>query len=479
MERKKKKIHPLLLILLILLAIVILASAFPFVYHLIGGSDDYDDIPALIGSDGVRTLSVAEDGTVSFSADKAALYSYASEKGLEKRILAYIAQLPRCSEKTVSIREFGYELSGESLSASAELKLFGFLPVRLHADAELKLSPDTVRVKLNELKYGKWISIPLEKCAALFGIPALTDGFEIDTSGFYGELHPVEISAKDSVISFRCDVLNQTAREIDDSGAMFAVLMPILCGEDSDAAKVLRGETSDVYKKIKDPAALSELLTELLKFGSEAAAEERKQALEASPFLKLSIGDVSVCSSGCSARLSETLSGYESKLTELRDNYKELNYSLAADGLYSADGLRAEAVLPEEWGARIVLQYNRDFDSIVKVSDGSLISGKWVVLPNPSITDLKRDSKSSVPDISGVTVFDLTVAFRTAGDVPAILFLTAIDELGVNVISEQLYDEITASETLPVYCSADIISPTTYHFVTPGASQRNLLCYLP
>lgn len=479
MERKKKGLHPLLLILFIFLGLVILVSAFPFLYHLVGDFDDYDDIPALIDSDGVRTLSVDRDGTVSFSADKAVLYSYAAEQGLEQRLLAYIAQLPYCSEDTVRIRAFGYELNGEALSASAELSLFGFIPVQLHADAALTLSPDEIQIRLNALKYGKWIRVPLEKCAELLGVPAIRDGFAINTSGFYGELHPVELSAKDSVISFRCDLLNETVREVGDSGAMLAVLTPILCGEDSDAAKVLRGETSEVYGKIKDPASLSALLTGLLKFGSEADAAERRQALEASPFLGLALGDVSVCASGRSAALCEALRGYESGLVALRDNYKALNYSLAADGLYDADGLPAEAALPEEWGARIVLQYNRDYDSIVKVSDGSLIAGKWVDLPNPSITDLKYDRKSSVPDIPGITVFDLTVALRMADGTPAILFLTAIDELGLNGISEQLYEEILTSEALPVYCASDIISPTTYHFVTPDAAQRNLLCYLP
>ena len=484
MNEKRKKAHPLRTILFVLLAILILVFVSPFIYNLIGGFDDYDDVPALTGAGGVKTLCVEEDGIVSFSADKAAVYSYVSEAELKSRILERISQLPVCSERTVDISSFGYELDAEALHASAKLKLFGFVPVQLHADAELKLSPDTVQIRLQELKYGKWISIPLDKCAELFGTPELTDGITVNTSGFYGALYPVEITAKDSVISFRCDVLNKTAQQVGDSGVLIATLLPIVCAEDPDAAKVLRGQTADVCGKIGDPAALSELLTELLKFGSEADTEEYKLKLENSPFLDLKIGDISVCASGYCAEVSEALSGYESRLVSLRDNYKALEYSLAEDGLYSADGLRAEAALPEDWGARVVLQYNRyngdvDAGAIVNINDGTLSGGEWVVLPNPKITDLERDSNDSLPNVPGIKVFDLTVALRTADGTPAILFLTAYDELGLNVISEKLYEQIVSSESLPVYWSSELISPTKYPFVTPEPAQRDLVCYLP
>ena len=163
----------------------------------------------------------------------------------------------------------------------------------------------------------------------------------------------------------------------------------------------------------------------------------------------------------------------------LRDNYKEMQYRLGRDTLYDADGLPAEAALPAEWGARLVLQYNQNYESIVKANDGSLSpTGTWIELPNPKLSDLRRERDAVLPKVPGITVFDLTVALRLADGTPAVLFLSAADELGLNVISEQLYEQLTAEETLPVRCSSDIIAPDMYCFVTPDEAQRNLVVYL-
>ena len=480
MEEKKKKAHPVRTVLLVLLAIIVLIAASPFIYSLIGGFRDYDDVDALAASGGAMPLSVDENGIVSFSADKAAVYSYVSGVQLEKQLSEYVAQLPFCSEKTVTVSKVGYKLGGETLSLSVKLRLFGFLPVQLHAEADMVLSPDELYIKLNELKYGKWIRFPLDEIAASFDMPELTDGFVIDTSDFYGELCPVSLSAKDDVLSVRCDILNRIAGNAGDPGILLAKLMPIVCGEDHDAARVLRGDTAEVYGSIKDSADLSGLLTGLLKFGYETNGSNFKQTLEATPLLGLKIGDVSVCVSGYSASVSEKLSRLEAELTALRDSYKELNFRISENGLSTSDGTPAEAVLPEEWGAKTVLQYNIDYNSIVKASDGTRsISGDWIVLPNPKLSDLARDRGVTLPNIPGITVFDLTVAFRSADGTPAIMFLTAADELGINIISEELYNEIVSCEGLPVYCSSDIISPNSYQFVCDDPSQRVLRFYTP
>lgn len=480
MPEKSRKARPLRTAFLIFLSIIILAVASPFIYSLIGGFSDYDDIASLAGADGERALSVDDNGVVGFSADKAAVYSYASRMQLNKQITEYVSQLPNCSEKTVSISKFGYEIKETSISASAKVKLFGFLPIQLHTQAEVKFSPDEIRIKPSELKYGKWITLPLEKFAEKFDIPQITDGFIIDISDFSKEMYLVGLSAKDNVISFQCDIINGTAEQIGDTGAQLATLMPIVCGEDTDAARVLRGEGSEIYATICDSADLSRLLTDILKYGYETNAENTKPILEDIPFLDLEIGDVSVCSSGYYASLFETMNEYETQLTALRDNYKELHYSLSADGFYSSDGSRAEAVLPEAWGARTVLQYNVNFNSIVKVNDGSFSPAfGWTVLPNPKLSDLKRNGYVPLPNIPGITVFDLTLAIRSANGTPAILFLSALDELGFNIISEELYDEIISSPALPIYCSSDIIAPNNCSFVTPEFSQRDLIFYLP
>ena len=483
MDKKTKKSHPLLTVLLILLVLILLIAAAPFLYDRFAGFEDYDDVPMFVAEKKPQALSIDPDGTACFLFDKAdvytcALYAYARHIADGKTFA--LPQFPILSEKNIQLSEFGYTLRDEALSASVRAKLFGFLPVQLHADGELKLSADEVQLRLTGLKYGRWISIPLEKYAEKFGIPEMTEGFVFDVSGLLKDLYPLSLSVQGSRIEFKSGILGETVRSAGESGAVLAALQPILCNEDSDAAKVLRGEAAPVYDKIGNADELSALLTELLRYGSENHAENVRQSLAAVPLPVLEIGDVSQCASAYATALSEVLRGYETELETLRDNYKALQYSLAADGLHGADGFPAETVLPEKWGARIVLQYNADYDSIVKANDGSFDpGGGWTVLPNPKLSDLKRDSYRSLPNVPGVSVFDLTLAFRTAGGSPAILFLTALDELGINVISEELYNEIITSERMPLYCASDIIAPNVCSFITPDAAQRDLRVYLP
>lgn len=482
MDGKSKKAHPLRTVLLILLAIIILALALPFIYSLVAGFSDYDDIPALIAADGVRPVSVDENAVLTFSADKSAVYAYAWRQDPDSQISELIQELelPFLSENSVRISGFGYHIGGGAASASAKLKLFGLIPVQLHAEADVRLSPDEIELRLKELKYGRWISLPLDTLAVDYNLPELTDGVILDSSEFFGELYPVGLSAEDDVLVLSCNILNTTAEKIGESGVLLAKLVPGICGADTDAAKLLRGELSDVRGNITDSAALSGLLTELLKFASEENASKLKASLEDSPFINIAIGDVSVCASGYTAGLSEKLSVYEAGLVSLRNNYKEMNYHISRTGLCSADGSPAEAVLPEAWGAKTVLQYNMNYNSIVNANDGSFSpSVGWVVLPNPKLSDLKRDAGAVLPRVSGISVFDLTLAFRLADGTPAIMFLNALDELGINIISEELYDEILSFSGLPAYCSSDIISPTVCRFATPEASQRDLVFYLP
>ncbi len=480
MEKTAKKSHPLRTFLLILLSLVVLVAALPFIYSLAAGFTDYDDIASLAASAGVRALSVDSNGVVSFSADKAAVYSYALRSQADREIAGYISQLPFCSENTVKISKFGYTLGSDCAGASVKLRLFGIIPVQLHAEADYRLSPDELMIKLRELKIGRWISVPVEEFSAAIGLPELTEGLRLDISDVFGELCPLELRAKDDVLSFRCDILNKTVENVGDQAVVLANMAKLMCCEESDAAKVLRGNTDEVYGGVRDSAALSELLTGILKFGHEATAAALKPALEDSPFLGLELGDVAVCRSGYSDRISENLSVYETALTAMRDEYKQLNYHIAKDGLRSPDGAPAESALPEEWEARVILQYNREFESIVKANDGSLspVMG-WVVLPNPPITDLQRDWDAALPGVPGITVYDLTVACRLPDGSPATVFLTALDELGVNVISPELFDEISAYEGLPVYCASDIISPNNFRFVPTGILQRPVMLYVP
>ena len=479
MDTQKRKMHPLLILLIILFAILVLIAAFPFVYNLIAGFDSYDDVSDLASRDGKRVLSVDSSGAVGFSANKSAVYSYAVRNDAEERILDYVSMLPFCSEKTVSIKRFGYDLSEDSLSASVKLELFGFIPVQLHADSDIRLTSDKLKLKLSSLKYGSLISIPLDKYAEKYDIPELKDGFNIDLTDFCGELHPLEISANDNVIFIKSDIINKTAQRAGTYGVDLAVMTSALFAEDSDAAKVLRGDSPEVYAGIINSEDLSALLTGLIKFCPDTSADSLKKAVEDTPFLNLELGDVSVCTSAYSSLVNETLGDYEDRLTALRNNYKALNYYLNKDGFYNFDGTRVESALPEEWEARIVLQYNKDYASIVKQNDGSLVNGAWTELPNPKISEVKHNGRNSLPKVSGVSIFDLTLALRTPGGAPAVLFLTANDDLGLNFISEKKFKEIKSSAVLPVYCSSDIISPDEAEFVTPDEARRNLHCYFP
>ena len=478
MDKPVRKTHPMRTVLLILLILILLVLSSPFLYDLIGGYKDYDDIPELISSADSIELTVRKDGVVCFDADKTAVYAYASEEEIADRVMDKLDGLPFVSRQTVDLKKFGYSLNGDSFSASVKLRLFGFLPVQLHADAEATFTPDELEVRLTGLKYGKWISIPYEKYADSFDLPELAEGFVIDTSDFYGELYPLSISTGDDIIAFQCDILNQAIRNVEVSGGSFANLMPVFLNTDSDAARVLRGESSGIYASITDSAALSDLLTGLMKFTTVENAAAFKASLEDAPFLGLKLGDVS---STYTVQISMILSDYETSLTALRDIYKQKHLRITETGFCKSDGSAAEATLPENWGAKIVLQYNRDYNSIVKANDGIYNPqlGAWTVLPNPELSSLPKVKGVSLPKVSGITIFDLTLAIRLPNGEPAIIFLTATDDFGVNVISEDLYKEILAGGALPCYCSSDIIAPNQYQFTTTEEAQRDLVIYLP
>ena len=113
-----------------------------------------------------------------------------------------------------------------------------------------------------------------------------------------------------------------------------------------------------------------------------------------------------------------------------------------------------ESRLPAEWEARIVLQYNENYDAIVKTNEGN--PRLQVPVPGlPKMSELPRTGWDALPP-EGDGPFDLTLALRLPSGTPAVVFLTAEDEFGLAVIAEDQFREIAESAHTPVRSSAGI-----------------------
>ena len=461
-EKKKRKPRVGLTILCVFLALVLLTAASPFLYDALFGFSDYDD-PAALAAAASEPIRVRADGGswgLTASVDKAGVYALAEELGAEESLRAFLVELPA----RVEIEKLGYTLDGAQAAAQARVKLFGFLPLQLRAEAEIDLSPERIVAVPTALRLGRLIPLPLEKLAALTGAPELTKGFSYELPEELGALEIDSIRAENGGIVFHSALAAVQAEKLLAAGPSDTAKILALFADAETPAEILaacNGDDAALTAGITDLASLTDALTRLAAASKPSAAAEAAKALETDALPGVGLGETAALQEAYSAAAEQALLRYAQALHGLRDSYKELEYKLTKAALVSADGQTAESVLPEDWGARTVLQYNRDFEAIVRANDGVFSAGlqKWLILPNPSIYALKRDSRAALPSVPGVEVFDLTLALRLPDGTPAVIFDMAEGPLAVNTIPETLYQELLGMERLPVLCASDVPRP--------------------
>ena len=470
--KEKKSNHIGRNILLGILVIVIIIAALPFAYDIIGGLSDYDKAAKYASMDTGRIIKADDAGLISYTVDKPAVYGFLEKNDLSGIIGEYTKELPYCSENTIAIKKLGYSLENGLLKISVKARIFGIIPVPIHAEAKVHLSGDELELNLLELKYGKWISIPVDEIVNYLGMDELPETIVLDISEIKESLCITDLSIGENALNIKSNIIPEyveTMRKDDSSPAGLAALF---CDADSAAADALCGNFKALPKAVTDSESLSQIFSDMIKFASEQTAERMIAELEAFPFLNIEIDD-NASGGKYTEIISDKLQEYMNILTGIRDNYKEINYIISANRFCNADGTAAVSELPESMETEIVLQYNQDYASIVKVNDGvySAPMKKWRILPNPKISQFRCVNGSSLPRASGVSVFDLTLAFRAENGTPVIVFLTPSDGFGINIISEELFTEIKQSKTIPVYCSSDIISENCSSFNLPSDSE--------
>ena len=459
--KTERKRHTGLVILCVILVLLVLIAAAPFLYDAAAGFDDYDDPAALIAANAAPMDLTADSGWgVTVRLDKADIYTLAEQQGVMEQLTA---QLSGLTDDRLKLEKYAYSLDGDRVELRVKVKLFGFLPIQLRAEADLTLTPGSVTLVPKGLYYGKWISLPMEKLASFAGAEALLEGFTYDFSDLAAPLGIDSIKAENDGLTLHSVLAKAAAEALAAAGPTDSARVLALMSETvpPEITAVCSGDLSVLSEGITDMDGLFDALTRL------AAVSRAGTAAALLPLPEELFGQtvepeaVQALQAEYSAMPEAALERYEQALNGLRDSYKQKEYTLTRDFLRSADGLSAESALPEDWGARIVLQYNREFESIVRANDGVFSAGlqKWLVLPNPSIYALKRDAWASLPNVPGVEVFDLTLALRLPDGTPALIFDTAEGQFAVNTIPETLYQELLSAERLPVLCASDVPRP--------------------
>ena len=477
MKAEKKRHRAGLAVLCVILGIFLLLAAAPFLYDAVAGFDDYDDMAALCAADTSPVeLTADSDWGLTARLEKADLYTLAERQGAIDDLKE---QLSARTGDRLTVKKYGFRLDKDRVELRAKVELFGFLPIQLRAEAELHLTPDTATVTLKKLDYGKWISVSPEKLAERLNIPELAEAVTIDISGETAALGIDGLIAENDGLTVHSNVAKTTADALLAAGPSDTARVLSLLGETvpPEIAAACSGDLWVLSESIATPESLANALV-CLTAACEGGAETAARLLPEQYFwLELLPDSTEALQTGYSAMAETALERYEQTLSGLRDSYKRMEYTLTKAALVSADGQPAESALPEDWGARIVLQYNRDFEAIVLVNDGIFSPGlqKWIVLPNPSITALKRDSYAALPNVPGVDVFDLTLALRLPNGTPAVIFYTAEGQLAVNTLPETLYQELLTSERLPVLCASDVPRPERSEWISvqPASAEQS------
>ena len=436
-----------LLVIVVLLALV---CAAPFVYNTLSHFE-YDDPAALAAGIGDRLdLSADPDGAhLLFCADQSDVYAQLLEDGALERIgdtLAGRAVLERV----------GYTLTPEQAQIRMALKLFGFVPVQLQANAALAIDGAVIRAQLTDVRIGPWISLAAEKAAKLTGFEALPDPVEFSLEDYTEPLRVDRVRIEHDGFALSSALLTQVIDEVAARPAGNVRLLRLYYGDDAAPAMGVlsgRGRADFIRESGASYDALRAALRDVAALGSDEYRAALTADLSGLPVdLTSELARCPELQAQQTAQLAQAQRTYHEAQIDLRNAYWHKEVMLKEGRLTEPDGTPLEARCPADWEARVVLQYNENYDAIVKTNEGN--PRLQVPIPGlPMMSELPRDSRASLP-AEGDGPFDLTLALRLPSGVPVIVFLTAEDEFGLAVIPEALFAEIAGNPRLPVLSSA-------------------------
>ncbi len=450
-EKTRPRGRGCLITLLIIILLLALLCAAPFLMNKLTDFE-YDDYAALAAANTERiALSADVDGEhLVFRADKADVYSYLLDEDLP-------GSLQEKSDGRAQIEKLGYSLTDEQASVRLAAKLFGFLPVQLKAEADVAVNETELSLTPTAAQIGPWIRVSAEKLARLLRMPELGEALTISLEDYTEPLRVDRVRIEDDGIVFSSRLLAEVIDEVSAQEETIPRLLRLYYGNDSDAARALYGDGRADYIRAAGTSldALRGALRDVCAFGSDEYRCALMTDLSALSFDPGSgLADYPKLRQKQSERVAEAQALYSAAQTGLRNDYWHKNVILSKSGLLDPDGAPLEDRLAAEWEARIVLQYNDNYNAIVKTNEGN--PRLQVPIPGlPMMSELPRDSRDALPQ-EGNGPFDLTVALRLPSGIPAVVFLTAEDEYGLAVISEEQFAELRESERLPIRSSGDL-----------------------
>lgn len=452
-ENVKRRGRGGLIALLAVIVLLALVCAAPFVFSALSRFE-YDDYAALAAANEEKlSLSADADGEhLLFRMDKADVYSLLLDGGAFEQIRDALGG-------RATLEQLGYSLTPEQAQIRMALKLFGFLPVQLQANAAVALDNTAVRAQLIDVQIGPWIRLGAEKVSALAGWDELADPFEFSLAEYAGPLRADRVRIENDGLVFSSALLGQVIDEVaaEAQSELSTRLLRLYHEENGAAARALWGDgRADCIRAAgKSCEALRNALLDVCAYGSDAYRRALSDELSALPVdLNSALAEFPVRRQSQMQLIADAQKTYSDAQIELRNAYWHKEVMLREGRLTEMDGTLLEARLPADWNARVVLQYNEGYDAIVKTNEGN--PRLQVPIPGlPMMSELKRDSRASLP-AEGDGPFDLTLALRLPSGVPAVVFLTAEDEYGLAVIPEALFQEFGGDARVPVRSSAAI-----------------------
>ena len=454
-ETKKRRGRGGLIALLVIVVLLALICAAPFVInattHL--AYDDYETLAE--GWERLFYLSVAADGEhLLFHMDRNGFYRLM----LDNDVLASV------QEETggrVAVEQIGYLFRAglNELEVHAAVKAFGFLPAQLRALADVSVEGDSLRITPREVWYGNRIRIGAEKLAKWTGMDELVDGFTVSLRDWTEPLRADAVVLEGEGFTIVSPLLGQVIDEVakQPESDDLRLLRLYFGGDELTPAFFGDGRADFIRAAGTSLGALRTALRDVVMFGTDEYRCALSDDLSVLPFdlnseiAKLSLKELWEAQR---ARVAETQAMYHTTQVDVRNDYWHKNVMLKQGRLTEMDGTLLEERLPTEWEARVVLQYNENYDAIVKTNEGN--PRLFEPIPGlPMMSELKRDSRASLPP-EGDGPFDLSIALRLPSGIPAVVFLTAEDEYGLAVISEELFSEIKENPRIPIYSSKDI-----------------------
>ena len=452
---KRKGCGVLIALLLVLVVLLALLCAAPFLYNALTHYD-YDDPAALAAANAApaELVSDADGQRFLLRLDKADVYSMLLDAGARE-------QIDEALGGRATLERVGYTLTPERAEIRAALKILGFLPVQLQANAAVRLAGDAVRAQLTDVQLGPWITLTAEKLVSLTGAAELTEPVEFSLSEYTEPLRADGLRIEDDGVVLSSPLLGEVLDEVAAQGDTLLRLLQLYFGAEAPAAaRALLGEGRADFLRGGNASeeALRAALRDLTAFADGAYRAKLKTALDGLPVdLVSELDGADGQRSAALAQIAAAQERYAQAQLGLRKTYWDKKVTLTAGYLLDGSGAPLEASLPGDWGARVVLMYNENYDAIVKTNEGN--PRLQVPIPGlPTMSQLPRDSWASLPS-EGDGPFDLTLAVRLPSGDCAIVFLTAEDEFGLSLIPEEAYLALLEAERLPVRSSAALIAP--------------------